>query len=168
MSVGFNDQPPFLDAHDGCPDPVGDEDPLDIVVERAAATTEACIDTVVEVIRDQIAGVFATIREQAPDAAIGALTAYDSWLGWPALDTYDERTRNQLFDAERYWFHQWRDAMCAEAEAVDAVCIDVYSAFNGPEGRDPPGDFVATDNTHPSQEGNDLIRDLLLEANLAP
>ena len=30
-----------------------------------------------------------------------------------------------------------------------------------------PTDFVAGDYTHPSQEGNDVIRDILIEANLA-
>jgi hypothetical protein len=31
----------------------------------------------------------------------------------------------------------------------------------------PPTDFVAADYVHPSQEGNDAIRDLLVAANLA-
>jgi hypothetical protein len=45
--------------------------------------------------------------------------------------------------------------------------VDVYSAFNGTDGTEPPTDFVGADYTHPSQEGNDVIRDLLIEANLA-
>ena len=28
VSAGFNDQPPFGNAHDGCPEPVTDTDPL--------------------------------------------------------------------------------------------------------------------------------------------
>jgi lysophospholipase L1-like esterase len=164
MSVGFNDQPPFADAHDGCPDPVGKTDPLETAVERAAATDRACVDSVVEVLRGQIAEVFAAVREQAPDAAIAALTAYDSWRGWSALDTYNQRTVDQLYETELYWFHQWRDALCAEADSVNAACVDVYSVYNGADGTQPPADFVAADYTHPSQEGNDVIRDLLIEA----
>jgi lysophospholipase L1-like esterase len=166
MSVGFNDQPPFADAHDGCPKPVTDTDSLSTAIKRAAATSHACIDAVVPVIRDQIAKIFAGVREQAPKAAIGALTAYDTWRGWSELDAVDKDTRNDLYDAERYWMHQWRDAMCDEAEAVDAVCVDVYTAFNGPDGDRPPADFVGADYTHPSQHGNDVIRDLLIEADL--
>ena len=166
MSVGFNDQPPFADGHDGCPEPVTETDPLTTVVERAAATSHACIDTVVQVIRGQIAEVLAGVRERAPEAAIGALTAYDTWLGWPELDAVDARVRDKLYAAERYWMHEWREAMCAEAEAVGAVCVDVYSAFNGPYGDQPPADLVAADYTHPSQVGNDVIRDLLVEAGL--
>jgi lysophospholipase L1-like esterase len=166
MSVGFNDQPPFADEHDGCPEPVTDTDPLTTAVERAAATSHDCIDSVVRVIRDQIADVFERVRAQAPDAAIGALTAYDSWVGWSELDSVDERTRADLYDAVRYWLHEWRSAMCEVAEAAGAVCVDVYSAFNGPDGTQPPTDFVAADYTHPSQEGNDMIRDLLIESDL--
>lgn len=32
---------------------------------------------------------------------------------------------------------------------------------------EPPGDLVAADNTHPSQAGNDVIRDLLIDADLS-
>jgi lysophospholipase L1-like esterase len=167
MSVGFNDQPPFADAHDGCPEPVTETDPLSTAIERAAATSHDCIDTVVQAVRDQIAEVFAGVREQAPDAAIGALTAYDTWLGWSELDAAETGTRNKLYAAERYWMHEWRDAMCEEAAAVGAVCVDVYTAFNGPDGDQPAADFVvAADYTHPSQKGNDVIRDLLIEAKL--
>ena len=86
--------------------------------------------------------------------------------GLVGLDTVDPDTRTRLLEVERYWFNQWREALCAEAEAAGAVCIDVYSAFNAPDGMQPAADFVAADYTHPSQAGNDLIRDLLIEADL--
>ena len=166
MSVGFNDQPPFADAYDGCPEPVTDTDPLPTAVERAAATSHECIDTVVQAVRSQVAEVLAGVREQAPDAAIAVLTAYDTWRGWSELDAVDTRTRDRLYAAERSWLHEWRDALCAEAAAVGAVCVDVYSAFNGPDGDRAPAELVAADYTHPSQAGNDVIRDLLVEADL--
>jgi lysophospholipase L1-like esterase len=167
MSVGFNDQPPFADEHDGCPEPVAESDGMD-PVELGAATSRECIDTVVPLIRDQVAEILERVREQAPDAAIGMLTAYDSWRGWPALDSVNRQTLSDLYAAETYWMHEWRDAMCAEAEAAGAACIDVYSAFNGADGTQPAVDFMADDYTHPSQLGNDTIRDLLLDADLVP
>ena len=166
-SIGFNDQPPFIDAYDGCPEPVTDSDSIQILAERAAATSRECIDSAVLVLRRQVAEVFAIVREQAPGAGIGALTPYDTWLGWSGLDSVDPPARNDLHDVVGYWMHEYREAMCAEAEAIGAVCVDVYSAFNGPEGTQPPTDFVAGDYTHPSQEGNDVIRELLVEADLA-
>ncbi len=141
-------------------------DPLSTAIERAAATSHDCIDTVVQAIRGQFAEVVAGVREQAPEAAIGALTAYDSWLGWSEVEAVDKRTRNDLYDAVRYWMHEWRDAMCDEAEAVGAVCVDVYKPSTDPKADQPPADFVAADYTHPSQKGNDVIRDLLIEAKL--
>jgi lysophospholipase L1-like esterase len=167
MSVGFNDQPPFADAYDGCPEPIRDSDLIGAVVERGAEVTTGCIDTAVEGLRTRIAEVFATVRAQAGGAAIAALTPYDAWLGWDYLESHDEATRTALLEAERYWFHAWREAICEEAEAVSAVCIDVYTAFNGADGTQPANDLLAADYTHPSQEGNDVIRDLLVAANLA-
>ena len=166
LSVGFNDQPPFGQTHEGCPERVAESDSLETAVQRAVETSQECMDSVMEEIRVQYVEVLEAIRAQAPDAAIAALTSYDSWLGWSALDSLDEPTRSALYDKERYWQQRWRDVMCAQAEALAAVCVDLYSAFNGPDGTDPPTDFVAADYTHPSQEGNDVIRDLLIEANL--
>ena len=40
---------------------------------------------------------------------------------------------------------------------------DLFGAFNGPDGTTPSGSLLAPDYAHPSQEGNDRIRDLLLE-----
>ena len=52
--------------------------------------------------------------------------------------------------------------ICAEAAAVDGECVDVIAAFNGPDATTPSGDLLADDYTHPSQAGNDRIRDELL------
>lgn len=166
MSVGFNDQPPFADDHEGCPPAVSDATSLADVILAAAGTNQACVDGVVPIIRSQIADVFARLREVAPDAAIATLTAYDSWRGWPELESADPATLEALHAAETYWFQQWNAALCEEAEAAGAVCIDVYGAFNGADGTDPAGELLADDYTHPSQAGNDAIRDLLLDANL--
>lgn len=166
ISIAFNDQPPFADSHDGCPPAVSmSASELD-AAEAVAATSYACIDTVVSVIRDQVADVFARLREAAPNAAVGVLTPYDTWRGWRTLDQLDEASRSSLLDAETYWFQTWNRALCDEAEAIDAVCVDAYRAFNGNDGTDPAGEYLAADYTHPSQQGNDLIRDLLVEATL--
>jgi lysophospholipase L1-like esterase len=167
MSVGFSDQPPFGDAHEGCPSAVNDTMSLEQVVQAGADTSPGFIDTVVPVIREQMAVVFGHLRELAPDAAIATLTAYDSWRGWPELEDMDPATVEALYASVRYWFQQWTAALCEEAAAADAACIDLYAAFNGPDGTEPPGDLVAPDHTHPSQAGNDVIRDLLIDAGLS-
>jgi lysophospholipase L1-like esterase len=165
MSVGFNDGPPFVNAPDGCPaSPSGSAGALEFA-EAGAATTRECVDTAVQLVRSQVADVYTGIRESAPEAAVGVLIPYDSWRGWPELEQVDPATISGLYDAVTYYLQTWRAALCEEAEAVEAVCVDVYSAFNGADGTEPAGSYLA-DYAHPSQEGNDLIRDLLLEADL--
>ena len=62
----------------------------------------------------------------------------------------DKRTRTDLYDAVRYWLHEWRSAMCEEAEAGARGVRCVDADFNGPDGKDPQ-QFVGADYTHPSQ-----------------
>lgn len=166
MSVGFNDGPPFVDDHAGCPRKVNVSANTATVFAAAAATTPACINAVVPVIRDQVADVLRRTREAAPTAVIAVLTAYDTWRGWSEAEAADAATRDALYAAETYWFHAWRAALCTTAAAADAACVDVYTAFNGPDGTDSPEPFVGDDFTHPSQAGNDVIRDLLVGADL--
>ena len=166
MSVGFNDGPPFVEDHAGCPRKVSLSANTATVFAAAAATTPACIDAVVPVIRDQVAEVLRRTREAAPTAVIAVLTAYDTWRGWSEAEAADATTRDALYAAETYWFHAWRAALCATAAAADAACVDVYAAFNGPDGTDSPERFVGDDFTHPSQAGNDVIRDRLVAAEL--
>jgi hypothetical protein len=120
----------------------------------------------VSILRGQLATVYRHLRELAPEAEIASLTGYDSWRGWPELDAMDATKVDALYAAETYWFQQVTAAQCEEAEAADAACIDVYHAFNGPDGTEPAGDLLAADYTHPSQAGNDVIRDLLVDAGL--
>lgn len=167
MSVGFNDQPPFEDTHEGCPPAVNEETSLQDAVQAGADTSQACVDSVVAIIREQLAEVFGHLREVAPDAEIASLSAYDSWRGWPELDAMDPATVDSLYAAETYWFQQFTAAQCEEAEAAGAACIDVYHAFNGSDGTEPATELMAADHTHPSQAGNDVIRDLLVDAGLS-
>lgn len=166
ISTSFNDQPPFGDPYEACPTALGPSASDADAVEAAAATSKACIDSVVPVIRDQVAEAFAAIRRAAPHAALGVLTPYDTWRGWGFLDQFDEATRSALLDAEAYWFQTWNPVLCVEAEAIDAVCVDVHRAFNGADGLRPADGDVGRDYTHPSQKGNDVIRDLLIDADL--
>ncbi len=164
ISVASNDQPPFVDPHDGCPPAVGPSASDSEAFEAAAQTSPSCIDSVVPVILDQVTEVSARVRAAARDAAIVVLTPYDSWRGWPGLDGLDATTLSRLLDAETYWFQTWNPVLCEAAEKIDAVCLDVYGAFNGADGTDAADEYVADDYTHPSQKGNDRIRDLLLDA----
>lgn len=59
-------------------------------------------------------------------------------------------------------------AACEVVAAHGGLCIDVYHAFNGPDGRGDAGALLAGDHTHPSAAGHEKIAKLLEEAGLAP
>jgi len=130
------------------------------------ATTLACVDTVTETLRRTLGRGLREVRAQAPEAAVAALVPYDAWNGWQAFDGIPVAKGRSVFRVVTYALDTWRTALCAEVALVDGVCIDVYGDFNGSNGRRPSGDLLAPDHSHPSQLGNDRIRDLLLSARL--
>ena len=59
-------------------------------------------------------------------------------------------------------------AACEVATTHDIPCIDVYHAFNGPDGSEDAGELLAQDHTHPSALGQQKIAELLEAAGLSP
>lgn len=166
VSFGGNDQPPYRQDYQPC----RVEDPSTIVeaVDAVRATTTECIDQVTRRLTNNATTALDAITRQAPDAAIAVLVPYNYWLGLPALEGAPDAARLASERVMTYAVDSWRDALCDVVAAVDGECVDVYAAFNGPDGGQDAGELVASDHTHPSQQGNDVIRDLLLEANLLP
>jgi lysophospholipase L1-like esterase len=160
VSIGFNDQPPYTDAALGCsaPDILTDAD----AIAAVQSTTTECIDEATGIVRGSAIPVLDAVRSLAPDAAVGVMTQYNSWIGWGALDSATPGTVEAVVNTTGHALDRWNDALCEEAADIDAVCVDVYRAFNGDDGRQPAGTMLAADYTHPSQLGNDAIRDLLL------
>lgn len=163
ISAGLNDGPPYSDPRP-CPsgDLVTDVDYFEAII----ATDDECVAEVVAAVATDIADVLDHVRTVAPGAAIAVLTAYDFWSGWAVLEAEGPDTSAAVSAVITRWLALWRTALCAEAELVDAVCIDVFGAFNGDDGSLPSGELLASDHAHPSQLGNDLIRDLLFESGL--
>jgi lysophospholipase L1-like esterase len=58
--------------------------------------------------------------------------------------------------------------ICKAALENGFVCADIYQAFNGPDGLKPSGDLLASDYTHPSDKGNEVIARILTELGFAP
>jgi lysophospholipase L1-like esterase len=163
-SFGFNDQPPYLST--GAPCQTATESSSDEEVFQALVlTTTECVDTATGTLRTTAAEILGRVRELAPDASLGVLNSYNSWIGWPRLEELAE-LKAPIAQRTAYALNAWNEALCAEATAVDAVCVDVYHRFNGPDGLAPAGPLLAADYTHPSQEGNDLIRDALVDSGL--
>ena len=166
VSFGGNDQPPYRQEYQPCR--VDDPDTLVEAVDDLAATTTECMDRVTRRLGQWATEAVRDVHEQAPGAEVVVLPPYNFWLGWPSIESAPDAAREDALTAITYAVRSWRDELCAIADELDATCIDLYAAFNGPDGSRPAGELLASDHTHPSQEGNDLIRDLLLDANLLP
>lgn len=91
------------------------------------------------------------------------INRYNDWIGWEegSLGPAEDRKTKIFLDA--------RNAMlCEAAGASGFICADIYEAFNGPDGLRPSGELLAADQTHPSNEGNALIADVLADLGFAP
>lgn len=164
VSIGLNDQPPYTEAGAPCSVIANTEQQA---IDGVLATTSECLDEQTAVLRARLATILSSIRALAPDADILALVGYNTWTGWPTLEAAGPESSAAVTDVIVGTLDRWRDAVCAEAAAVDGECVDLYGAFNGSDGRTPSGDLLVSDYAHPSQKGNDLIRDLLLEVHPA-
>ena len=88
---------------------------------------------------------------------------YNDWVGWPPAHLTPTQVRKTVM------FHDlWNSMLCRSAEAHGFTCVDIYHAFNGPDGTRPIKPLVVGDYTHPSQAGNDLIAQKLVAAGFAP
>lgn len=163
ISTGLNDGPPYEGSRPCAAESLATDEELFAAV---IATTTECVDEVTAEVRASVANVLNFVRTEAPEAAIGVLTAYNSWTGWENLDAAGPVTVDGVSEVITYTLDQWRTALCEEAAAVDAVCVDVYDEFNGPDGQQLSGELLAPDYSHPSQLGNDRIRDLLIASDL--
>lgn len=58
--------------------------------------------------------------------------------------------------------------ICRVAEAANATCVDLVSAFNGPTASEDAGPLLGSDHLHPSEAGHGLIADAIATAGYAP
>lgn len=165
VSWGGNDQPPYRQGYQPC----RVERPRTVreAVQDVADTTTECVDRVVNRLRAAVTSALPALREQAPDAELAVLAPYDLWLDRPELDAVPEDLRAAALRVTAYAVRTWRDTLCAVAAEQDVTCIDLATAFNGPDGDRPAGALLAADRSHPSQAGNDAILELLLDSGLA-
>lgn len=102
------------------------------------------------------------MREGKP-TVLRTVNRYNDWIGWSEgnLDPAQEAKTTLILD-------EWNNVLCSAAEANGFTCVDIYHAFNGPDGAEAAGDLLAADYTHPSEEGNELITRLMTAEGFAP
>jgi lysophospholipase L1-like esterase len=109
---------------------------------------------------DAILSEIETLRAGQP-TAVRVLTDYNDVIGWDLAPPEATEPSVEVLDA-------FAAETCRAAQGHGALCVDVYHAFNGPDGRAAAGDLLAGDYTHPSAAGQRLIADLLDQAGVAP
>jgi lysophospholipase L1-like esterase len=111
---------------------------------------------------DRAYGLIAAMREGKP-TILRTINRYNDWIGWPGHDLPAEG-----ITATRAVVTAWNDMICATAEANGFTCADISVKFNGEDGTQPAGDLLAADYTHPSQKGNDVIAQVLIDLGFEP
>ena len=173
LSVGFNNalpdygNPPPGGFPPGCDTKAPGID--DEIIAHIVATTPQCNTATAAAWTKDYDAIFtamAGLRTGKPTVFI-ALNVYDG-----NLDNSDIRaamdaktfaaTEKVIVDA----YDKWNAMLCKQAAAHGFACIDVYHAFDGPQGTRPAGDLTV-DGAHPSQEGNDLIAALLAKVDVS-
>jgi lysophospholipase L1-like esterase len=127
--------------------------------------TKECAIASAELFRPKFESVFSQIvalREGKP-TIFRTINRYNDWNGWPGHDLPPEG-----IEATRLVIDAWNEMICKAAQENGFVCADIYPAFNGPDGLKPSGDLVASDYTHPSDKGNEVIARVLTDLGYAP
>lgn len=158
--VGIAHNSSELSAERPCGEPLTDEN-----FPQWDAVDPACAARAADHYRplyDRLYERVAATREGQP-AVLLTLNRYNDWIGYAEADltAAEERRTTVVLDA-------WNSMLCASAERHGFACADLYQAFNGANGGRPSGDLLAQDYTHPSQRGNDVIAEVLVDLGFAP
>jgi lysophospholipase L1-like esterase len=91
------------------------------------------------------------------------INRFNDWIGWPGHDLSAEGIA-----ATRAVVAAWNDMVCGAAEANGFVCADISAKFNGEDGTEPANNLLVADYTHPSETGNKVIAQVLIDLGFAP
>ena len=126
---------------------------------------EECAAASAEEYRPQYESLFSQIvamRDGKP-TIFRTINRYNDWIGWQQGNlTPDQDQLTKVF------IDEWNTMLCAAAEENGFPCVDIYTAFNGPDGLTPSGELLAGDYTHPSDKGNEVIAGVLVDMGYAP
>lgn len=142
---------------------VGANDLVPLVDRRAAgACPSGCVEARVAAMAGNLSAALSELRAEAPQLHLLLVTTY-----WNVFEDGD------VGDALRgHGFAAWSDgvtrsanaAICRSAEAAHAVCVDLYTPFEGPDGHRNPTPLLADDGDHPNAVGHAVIASALLRA----
>jgi lysophospholipase L1-like esterase len=142
---------------------IGANDLVPLIAHNAAAGCDkACSQPAVHRLENGLGPVLHRVQAEDPDLQRLLVTTY-----WNVFEDGD------VADALRGpGFAAWSDgvtreanaAICREAAAASATCVDLYTPFEGVDGRSNPTSLLADDGDHPNAAGHAVITAALLRA----
>jgi lysophospholipase L1-like esterase len=155
VAIAHNDVA-MLSKDDVCDGPIRD------TPDWSKYNTTCAADSA-ELFRPKYESVFSQIvaLRQGKPTIFRTINRYNDWLGWSELTP-------EGIDATHLILEAWNEMICKTAQENGFLCADIYQAFNGPDGRQPAGDLLAADHTHPSDNGNEVIGRSLIDLGFAP
>lgn len=144
---------------------IGANDLLPLIERRAASGCDAsCSQPAVDRMGEGLARALARVRSDDPALQQLLVTTY-----WNVFEDGD------VADALRGpGFADWSDgvtkaanaAICRDAAAASATCVDLYTPFVGTDGQRNPTSLLADDGDHPNAAGHAVVAAALLKATL--
>lgn len=133
-------------------------------LRTAAACGSAlpCLEGTLVDIERSLTEIAERVRADAPGALILVTNYPDVVAGNQAALSF---LGYGSFEIAREVSMRSSEMVCSVAERHDMTCVDVYRAFNGPEGEGSAWEkgLLAQDIIHPSAEGHRLIAQLLCD-----
>lgn len=165
VEVGYNNAVPYPypDEVIGCGGTLADDTPASFAT-WVRTTTPSCLDEGVATHAGMYGEVLAAIKTLrgdertvlvsmgAPNADLAPVEAFPDWLlaGWA-----DDPQEGKAWFVATY--DRWNAMIQEQAGAAGYQYVDVYHAFNGPDGTSSYYPRYTDDGVHPNQAGNDAI-----------
>lgn len=157
VGIAHNDVPMNRDD-DACDGPFSETPDWSTFTDECLATE---IDRFAPLYREAYERI-AAFRQGKP-TILRTINRYNDWIGWPGHDVPPAG-----IEATARVIRAWNAVICGAAQDNGFECIDVSTRFNGSDGTEPAGPLLAADYTHPSEQGNAAIGELLIESGFAP
>ena len=127
--------------------------------------TKACIAEDIATYTPQYERAYELIAEMraGKPTILRTINRYNDWIGWPGHDLSAAGIA-----ATSAVVAAWNDMICGAAEPNGFLCADISVKFNGEDGSEPANDLLAPDYTHPSEKGNEVIAQVLIDLGFEP
>ena len=167
VSIGFNNGAPWPSDRP-CKGTPGTETREQIAT--VLAYTPSCITATIKSYEAEYNAIYSSVTKQVGGKSNVrfALTVHNTWIGFPGIETQASPVNlAALIPITRRIADQWNAMLCRVAIRNGFACVDVYHAFNGPQGNLAAGANLVADYAHPSQQGNDVIAALLARVDVS-